>query len=369
MKYLWKVPSEIESYGSFPGTRYLITAAGGYFPILDRLPGGKLGVIVREGDFHVGQRGYLGFITSDDGGESWSETTKVVAGAADPCHVAFGCTREGTLLVSYVYPHAYADGPWDRSVLPTGPVYLTRSDDGGATWSQEEEIDTSSIDAPRFNPYGRIFQLPDGTLLMPIYVSWPKEGKPMSFDRPADRTTGAYILRSRDDGRTWGDATLISKSLDGEAALERLPSGRLLAALRRCYPEGAHDTWLSESDDDGYTWSEPRRVTERTQHPADLVLLADGRILLVFGHRRVPFGVRALISRDEGKTWDYDNTLVLASEGIDADCGYPGVVQLDDGHIVVAYYIHHGIGPFVNPPDRVGGPYAAAIKFHADDLP
>lgn len=368
MKYLWKVPTEIESYSSFPATRYLITAGGGYFPILDRMPGGKLSVVVREGDHHVGQRGYLGFITSDDGGESWSETTRVVSAERDPCHVAFGCTREGTLLVSYVLPHSYADGAWDRSVIPEGPVYLSRSDDGGTTWNQEE-MDTGAIDAPRLNPYGRIVQLPDDTLLMPIYVSWPKEGKPMSFLTPEDRTTGSFILRSRDDGRTWGDATLVSKPVDGETSLVRLSSGKLLAALRRCYPDAEHDTWLSDSDDDGYTWSAPRRVTGHMQHPADLVQLADGRILLVFGHRRVPFGVRALISRDEGKSWDHDNTLVLASESIDRDCGYPSVVQLDDGQIVVAYYVHHGLGPFVNPPDQVGGPYAAAVKFQASDLP
>ena len=167
----------------------------------------------------------------------------------------------------------------------------------------------------------------------------------MSFLTPEDRTTGSFILRSRDDGRTWGDATLVSKPVDGETSLVRLSSGKLLAALRRCYPDAEHDTWLSDSDDDGYTWSAPRRVTGHMQHPADLVQLADGRILLVFGHRRVPFGVRALISRDEGKSWDHDNTLVLASESIDRDCGYPSVVQLDDGQIVVAYYVHHGLGP------------------------
>ena len=334
---------------------------------MDRLPDGKVGAVVREGDFHVGQRGRIGFLTSDDGGESWSESTRIAAEARDPYHVAFGCTRQGTLLVSYVLPHQYAGGSWDRSTIPTSPIYLARSEDGGRTWSEPVPIDSSSISAPSLNPYGRIIQTPDGTLLMPVYVFWPEPGSSTLSWASRNRIRGSFILRSRDDGRSWGEASLISRSNHGETSLLYLSSGEMLAALRGASPEG-HDVWLAWSEDLGHTWSTPIRVTGHGQHPADLVAISDRSLLLVFGHRRVPSGVRAMVSADQGRTWNRDRVLTLASESIDSDCGYPSVIRLDGGEILVAYYVHQSPGPFVNPPDRFGGPYAAAVKFRVSNI-
>src|SRR5712692_2369612 len=122
-----------------------MTTVGGYFPILERLPGGRLAAVVREGDYHVGQRGEWALVVSDDGGESWSEPFSIAGGPRDPAHPAFGCTRAETLLVSYTMPYAYVDGFWDRSVIPEEPVYITRSDDGGESWTEPTPIDTTSI--------------------------------------------------------------------------------------------------------------------------------------------------------------------------------------------------------------------------------
>ena len=181
------------------------------------------------------------------------------------------------------------------------------------------------------------------------------------------RIRGSFLLRSRDDGRTWGQASLISRENHGETSLLHLPSGELLAAMRGASPKG-HDVWLTRSKDLGRTWSSPIRATGHGQHPADLTALSDRHLLLVFGHRRSPFGVRAMVSRDQGRTWDRDRSLTLASESLDSDCGYPSVVRLDGGEVLVAYYLRQGHGPFVNPPDRFGGPYAAAVKFRIADV-
>lgn len=322
---------------------------------------------MREGDFHVGQRGRLGFLKSDDGGESWSESVRIAAAASDPCHVAFGCSRKGTFLVSYVLPHKYADGSWDRSTIPRSVIYLTRSEDGGCSWSEPAPIDAASISAPSLNPYGRIIQIPDGTLLMPVYVFWPQPGVTRLSWSDSRRTRGSFLLRSRDDGRTWGGASLISRDNHGETSLLFLSSGELLAAMREASPKG-HDVWLTRSQDLGETWSSPVRITGHGQHPADLTALSDRHLLLVFGHRRSPFGVRALVSRDRGRTWDRDRILTLVAESLDSDCGYPSVVRLDGGEVLVAYYLRQGHGPFVNPPDKFGGPYAAAVKFRITDI-
>ena len=55
--------------------RFIVTTVGGFFPVIQKLPDGRLGVVARGGDFHVGERGTLVFVTSSDGGESWSHAS------------------------------------------------------------------------------------------------------------------------------------------------------------------------------------------------------------------------------------------------------------------------------------------------------
>ena len=62
-------------------------------------------------------------------------------------------------------------------------------------------------------------------------------------------------------------------------------------------------------------------------------------------------GVRAVLSHDEGETWDTDNTIVLRDDGgyptelapdsahATSDNGYAISTQLSDGSIFTTYYI------------------------------
>jgi len=109
---------------------------------------------------------------------------------------------------------------------------------------------------------------------------------------------------------------------------------RLIAMCRTDH--GAVDQY--DSFDGGRTWEGPKPMTEANQHPADVVRLASGRLLMVWGNRRPPLGVGSMISEDEGRSWRYDDRVMLAWDSNNGDCGYPSVVQLDDGTIVMLYY-------------------------------
>jgi hypothetical protein len=74
------------------------------------------------------------------------------------------------------------------------------------------------------------------------------------------------------------------------------------------------------------------------EHPADLLVLEDGQILLTHGERNAPRGIHALLSRDGGATWDKANPTVLASDAPNVDCGYPSSVELSNGRILTIYY-------------------------------
>ena len=75
-------------------------------------------------------------------------------------------------------------------------------------------------------------------------------------------------------------------------------------------------------------------------HPAHLLPLDDGRLLCSYGYRRKPFGVRASVSDDGGRSWDIEHEIILRDDGASRDLGYPSSTQLGDGSLVTVYYIH-----------------------------
>ncbi len=54
------------------------------------------------------------------------------------------------------------------------------------------------------------------------------------------------------------------------------------------------------------------------------------------GHRRPPFGNPARLSKDQSRTWS--EPLVISSDGIRWDLGYPSTVELADGTLLSAWY-------------------------------
>jgi hypothetical protein len=154
--------------------------------------------------------------------------------------------------------------------------------------------------------------------------------------------TAITIEQSPDDGRTWNVIATISKP-DGavdrlsEPHMVELTSGKLLALVRN-EPKDRSQCFLlqSESIDGGKSWT-PLISTGIWGYPPHLTQLNNGWLLVVYGHRREPFGQRACISRDEGKTWDLENQVMLAvADG--PDMGYPSSVQLADDSILTVYY-------------------------------
>ena len=64
--------------------------------------------------------------------------------------------------------------------------------------------------------------------------------------------------------------------------------------------------------------------------------LRDKRLALIYGRRVEPFGLRARISSDNGRTWS--DEIVLRQDGGSWDLGYPRSVQRKDGKMVSVYY-------------------------------
>ena len=108
----------------------------------------------------------------------------------------------------------------------------------------------------------------------------------------------------------------------------------------RTNPRGSGRLYQSESTDRGKTWSEPVD-TGIWGYPPHLLQLQSGDILCSYGYRRGAMGVRAVLSHDDGRTWDKDNTIVLRGDGVGnpGDLGYPVSIEVEPGVILTVYYI------------------------------
>jgi sialidase-1 len=347
-------------------TRYLVCALQGYFPVLAATGPASLAVIFRTGAAHVGITGTLAVSTSADGGKSWSDPVEIAPRGADCRNPAFGVAADGALIAAYWKAglHAYEDTD-GRGLRYTGgnkeayagipAMCVARSADGGRTWQHADAYASELLALA--SPYGRIISAPDGTLLMSVYGT------------PRIPIEGArdicILLRSRDDGRTWGEESLVAAGYN-ETAYAFLPDGRLLAAARS--EAGLVATLFS--DDGGDTWSAPEPVTRVGEHPADLTVLRSGAVQLTFGRRIRPMGCGVLLSDDGGRTWNRDREVLLAGDGIEnGDLGYPSTVQRADGGLVtVLYYAGGSEASSGDWSTGWGAVSCQAIHYHEDDL-
>lgn len=307
-----------------------VVEGSGYFPVMIHLRSGELLAVLRGGGAHVDVRGRLDIVTSKDGGQTWSAPRTAIDEEFDDRNPALGEAKDGTVLLAYSVAKNYDETgrkfKGGRSDRVFDGVYVMRSKDKGQTWSKPERseaIHSFYTGKGLVSPYGKIVQLRDGTLLMAVYFEF--------FDA---RGFQSYLFRSADGGKTWGDPTLMGAGFN-ETGIVALPDGEVLAALR-----SGKDPSLSitRSSDGGRTWSAPAQVTAGMEHPGDLIVLKDNRVLLTFGERNAPRGVRALLSSDNGKTWDKDKMVILEDGAPNVDCGYPSSAQLPDGRVVTMYY-------------------------------
>ena len=272
---------------------------------------------------------------SEDGGALWQYrgTPAPHEPGTNRMNVAAGLAKDGDLVVLASgwggRPPKGEKAPHLTEYLLGVRPWICRSRDGGRTWA----IDKTSFPSPAganvspFIPFGDVLEGADGTLGASAYTAQ------VGPDGKFSKQNSSFFLRSRDDGRTWGEVALLGEGDYNETAPFHLGGGRWLAAARTA-KDGHLD--LFRSEDNGATWRREQTLSLPNQHPAHLARLADGRLLLTYG-LRCPgqHGVGARLSKDDGLTWGAPATVVSYPA---ADGGYPASVQRPDGKIVTAFY-------------------------------
>ena len=118
-----------------------------------------------------------------------------------------------------------------------------------------------------------------------------------------------------------------------------LPSGKIICHIRADGKNGELTVFQTESEDGGRSWTCPHQIlSDKGGAPAHLMLHSSGMLISTYGYREAPYGVRAMFSEDEGKTWDTGNDIYI--NNVSWDLGYPSTVELNDGSLLTLFYAH-----------------------------
>jgi predicted neuraminidase len=209
-----------------------------------------------------------------------------------------------------------------------GPSRFSYSTDRGHTWEGPFRL-------PLFDQKGiaaRTDYVVNGKHDLTLFLTAAKrngrEGRPL-------------CVRTIDGGKTWKFVAWIADEPAGYAIMPstvRLGAKELLTAVRHREESKA---WIEtyRSLDDGATWKPDTKPAPDLGegNPASMIRLTDGTVCLTYGQRRAPFGIRARLSKDGGRTWG--DEIVLRDDGGGRDLGYPRSVQRRDGKVVTVYYL------------------------------
>ena len=198
--------------------------------------------------------------------------------------------------------------------------------------------------SPITSPHGPI-ELPDGTILW-VGRTFSAENKHrVNVDR-------IEAHRVNLDGSMEFLGAVEDIVDNGEIALSCEPhaipldDGSILAHIRvqSKTEDPLFTIYQSRSTDGGKTWSKPRMLLSRLGgSPPHILKTSTGLLVCTYGHRKEPYGIRAMISSDGGESWETDLDICAVSAPT-GDLGYPSTVELSDGSFITVYYAHQKLG-------------------------
>jgi len=270
--------------------------------------------------------------------------------------------------------HTDAQGAPDVGAI-VGPTYLGNGVISAS--SENESVRVCSYDYgatwERSVPASRLL---DGQELYhwdPALIDRDKDGKITRLMEARWKTTGrawesgvgpysqGCIAVSGDLGKTWSTEVVPQWLGVNEVALIRAKNDTIVAACRTDNAArfiGQLDLYsglgISISKDNGKTWSKLNILYEYGRHHPSLVMLPNGDIVMSYGVRVgytsnsegfARYGAEAIVSHNNGVTWDLDHKYVLAtwSGKIKGGNAWWGLIQststllLPDGSLLTSF--------------------------------
>ena len=284
---------------------------------------------------------------SSDGGRTWASYTHGLYDATSYTH--FQILKDGTFIAVGI-PLGEGERTWRM------PAKVWTSSDEARNWQETAEIPWpakfNGVEYERWNATYSLHILSDGTVLWAA-----KLFNTVNTTSPPYKKVLA-LYRSGDEGKSWqGPSAFVDWSSEG--GITRTASGKLLATVRYQRPLLSDDppdlcdgrTWGGcnyspfmestpykhifqiESHDEGRTWTNFRQLTTTLgQCYGFPAALSHGTVVLVHvtHYGPGPRGSRAMISHDEGQTWEDEVYYLDFSE----PSGYNQSLVLEDDTIL-----------------------------------
>ena len=294
---------------------------------------------------HVCPFGRVWMYVSADEGKTWEGPKALSAGPLDDRDAGVCQAADGSLLVNYftstaaIFRAKRLNKEWKAvaenisllTLKQEHGFWMRRSTDGGKSWSRKYRT-------PVYSPHGPVL-MRDGRLFFP----GQKQGSLCAELTGTQEFSAAF---SSDNGLTWQIASTIPlpaghdiRKIHEIHGIEA-PDGSLVVQYRNHNCSGLGETWQSESADGGKSWSTPHMVCKG--FPTHLQIFGGSKLVMVYTYRLKPYGVRARISENSGKTWS--DEIILSDDGKGWDLGYPSTVEMADGSLFTLWYENRGKG-------------------------
>ena len=219
----------------------------------------------------------------------------------------------------------------DEKYLGSGYII---SHDGGYTFGKRHMCEISCPHGPAVLNNGKV-----------IYVGtvWDKHIAKTAWKENNYLQLKCYILNDDEEFEYLSEIT-FNKEKVVEACEPHtivLPDGKIIVHIRvqsGYEDDSAMCIYQCESYDDGKSFTEPHQILEPGEGaPSHIMRRSDGTLIATYGHRHKPYGIRAMISRDNGETWETGLTVCETNKD-EKDTGYPSSVELPDGNILTIFY-------------------------------
>ncbi len=308
--------------------------------------------------------------TSVDGGESWSVPSIINDTWLDDRDAGITYLGNGRMILSWFkHPSIVYRTLWKKQIVgdtedefrpliegflegyksytpeqDRAGSFIKISNDYGKSWGEPIKTVVSAPHGPVKTVSGRLLYV--GREFPGLASRYSSQFDGSGDTTPIEDRGRIFLYESFDEGESW---ELLSK-LPGkegvydwelcEPHLVETLDGEIIVAIR-AHDDPAYDRfsiYFTSSKDGGKTWSDLWGFG-KIGSPPHLLLRKDGSILVTYGRRSAPFGIRAVVSYDGCRTFSEEFILSDARNG---DLGYPATTELADGSLVTVYYQPYG---------------------------